>query len=164
MREQFKYKKIFCVYVVYCKVSGKHYVGKAKDFKRRMRDHRKTANRGGGPAYKYFQKALRKHGFDAFEWEIHTDKLTEIQAFKLEKKLIKELNCLAPNGYNMTPGGDGATGFAYSKKQNKANSERAKKWWKDNPDKADELRKKIQGLVDTGTQEGKEREIQESSK
>lgn len=55
--------------------------------------------------------AIKKHGQENVEVEIVRYSLEYKEAFALEVKLIKELNTLAPNGYNLTSGGEGVVGI-----------------------------------------------------
>jgi hypothetical protein len=50
--------------------------------------------------------AIQKHGFDNFEATvlIKVDSLDELNYY--EKELIAQFNCMSPNGYNLTAGGD----------------------------------------------------------
>ena len=97
-----------CVYLVTNTISGKQYVGKTvKSLRSRRAAHKHDA------LVKYdvcpaFHRALRRYGFDAFKWERlyrgdDNEKLIEREIF-----YIKLLNSRAPNGYNLTDGGDGA--------------------------------------------------------
>lgn len=58
----------------------------------------------------YFHKALKKYGADNFHWEIIDNSANSREELaELEKHYIKELNTLAPNGYNITSGGENPT-------------------------------------------------------
>lgn len=122
----------FCVYIARCRVNGKRYVGKANHFKNRVSAHMNAAFKSD--SQHYIHKALRKHGRDAFEWGVHTGDLTEKQAFALEKKLIRELNTKTPNGYNLTDGGDGPSGYKFTKEQSEAHSKRRKAYFRRHPE------------------------------
>ena len=58
-----------------------------------------------------FYAAMQKYGWDNFKHEILFEKLTEQEAKEKEIALIKLYDCFAPNGYNLTKGGDGALGY-----------------------------------------------------
>lgn len=65
-----------------------------------------------------FYTAIRKHGWEAFVWEIvfHGSSDQEIQQH--ERGEILKLKTLDPSfGYNMTPGGDGGAGRRLSQEQ-----------------------------------------------
>ena len=56
----------------------------------------------------YFHQSIVKYGSEVFIWEVIDDtaaSLGELQ--ELEKYYIKYYNTLAPNGYNLNPGGAG---------------------------------------------------------
>jgi group I intron endonuclease len=78
-------------------INGKIYVGKTKNLNRRVKEHKNQND-----DCKYFNNALKRYGIQSFDIEI----LCEIDSFeeasKLEGQYIVQLNCLAPNGYNLT--------------------------------------------------------------
>ena len=92
------------IYSVYCHtntINGKQYVGITKRVPKR---------RWGYNGARYndqpFGRAIEKYGWDNFTHEILTTGLTKAQAEEEEQRLIKELNTLVPNGYNLTTGGN----------------------------------------------------------
>lgn len=55
----------------------------------------------------YFHRAIIKYGKDSFKWEIIDDSAKDIETLKkLEEYYIQKFNTLAPNGYNITSGGN----------------------------------------------------------
>lgn len=91
-------------YSVYCftnKINNKKYVGITCDVKRRYNQHKKTTSRAV-----VFCLAIKKYGFENFEFLVLEENLSLKNAKLLERKFIKELNCMVPNGYNRTEGGD----------------------------------------------------------
>ncbi len=64
-----------------------------------------------------FGMALKKYGWDGFTHEIIEDGLTKDEALRLETKYIEEFQTNVSRfgelvrGYNMTDGGDGASGY-----------------------------------------------------
>lgn len=98
------------IYSVYCHtntINGKQYVGITK---------RVPKKRWGYNGARYndqpFGRAIEKYGWDNFTHEILTTGLTKAQAEEEEQRLIKELNTLVPNGYNLTIGGNLGTEFS----------------------------------------------------
>lgn len=81
--------------------SGKSYVGVSSNPKRRLAEHWSRAETG---AYA-LSYALKKYGNP--QMRILAETATKAEAFALEIKFIAEMNTLAPNGYNMTKGGEG---------------------------------------------------------
>ena len=56
------------IYEARCKVNGKPYVGQTtKMMNRRRKEHERDAEYGSECV---FHRALRKYGFDAFEWKV----------------------------------------------------------------------------------------------
>lgn len=95
-----------CVYQARNTVNGKLYVGKTiGNLQDRRSSHEDAARKG---SQQYFHRALRKYGFDAFEWtELIEDEEDEFLCF-MERRWIKQLGTLTPNGYNLMTGGEGA--------------------------------------------------------
>ena len=107
--------------VIYChinKINGKRYIGKTNNISARW------GNEGG--AYLYgrgkntiFANAIKKYGWDNFEHIILEDGLTDAEASEREKYYIELYKTNIAKygnsfGYNMTDGGEGATGRVIS--------------------------------------------------
>jgi group I intron endonuclease len=106
-----------CVYKFTNKVNGKVYIGKTIDFKRRKKEHRRSAK---NPKH-YFGRALRKHGFDNFEIEILIDNISEDKMNELETEFIQvHKSNNRKFGYNQTLGGEGKFGWICSEKTKEA--------------------------------------------
>lgn len=75
----------------------------------------------------YFHKALKKYGADNFRWEIIDNSANSKEELaELEKYYIKKFDSLAPNGYNITPGGENPT-FEGRRDYNYGNNPAARK-------------------------------------
>lgn len=100
--------------------NGKKYVGiTCATLKTRVSEHYSRSKIG--PKYA-IHNALTKYGKDV-KWEVlHTCSTFE-EAKKLEINTIQELNTQAPNGYNLTVGGDGTRGHKITEEQRKRLSE-----------------------------------------
>jgi group I intron endonuclease len=95
-------KKYGMVYIITNLINKKQYVGqtirtlndrKYRHFYDALKYHSETP----------FHRALRKHGIKKFKWipiEYPIEELDEMESF-----WIKQLNTLAPNGYNLDSGG-----------------------------------------------------------
>lgn len=87
------------------KINHKIYIGQANNLSQRYKKHKNNIN--DISHQEIFYRALRKYGWDNFEYEI----LEEFYDYdkerlnKLEIYYIKKYNSLNPNGYNMTKGG-----------------------------------------------------------
>ena len=97
------------IYKAHNKVNGKIYVGQTKkNVEQRILEHLKYTKNT------YFSNALRKYGLQSFEISvIDVSENVEILNEK-EKYWIKFFNCRAPNGYNLTDGGEGSRGMIMS--------------------------------------------------
>jgi group I intron endonuclease len=105
------------IYLVTNTINGKQYVGQTINFVVRKKKHEKNAVGGSMLA---FHCAIRKYGTFSFLWEILcSKKLPSISEEKewmdhWEKHYIAKLNTIAPNGYNLTVGGEGVLGLVFS--------------------------------------------------
>lgn len=105
------------VYKATNKINGKSYIGStSKDLEVRKRQHRSEAMKGTKD--RIFHRAIRKHGFDSFEWTILDDTSTNVGDLRnLEAHYIAELKTFGM-GYNATPGYDNTTlGYKFTDEQ-----------------------------------------------
>lgn len=104
---------IYSIYKSTNKVNGKVYIGFASNLAKRKYRHKhyalikKTTN--------HFYTAIRKYGWDNFEWQIiYQSKDKNHCLNNMEKFFIEEYKTYVGfddcNGYNMTLGGDGGLG------------------------------------------------------
>jgi group I intron endonuclease len=92
----------YFIYKIEHKDTGKCYIGKSINPKHRWQEHRKAATLGKQhPLY----DALRKYGFDAFNWSIILE-TTEDLVNEQEKAMVAEQSYY-PRGYNLAEGGTG---------------------------------------------------------
>jgi group I intron endonuclease len=91
------------VYLVKNKINGKMYVGQSKcdDINKRWKQHKLCSKRYIGT---YLLNAYKKHGIENFIFKIICICFDE-DCDIYEKEYIKKYNTIAPNGYNLTPGG-----------------------------------------------------------
>lgn len=94
----------FYVYKTTNLINGKIYVGKHRWSKEGLDEN----YHGSG---KYLQNAIRKYGIENFKTEILEYTSSEEENCIREKFWIAKLNTLSPNGYNLTPGGEGGTSY-----------------------------------------------------
>lgn len=91
-------------------ITHKKYVGFSSNYEERWKTHIKEAN-GLDITRKILHLSIRKYGLDNFKFEvIYCSKDKDHTKNKMEAFFIKEYITLAPNGYNMTKGGDGGHG------------------------------------------------------
>lgn len=120
----------FCVYLITCTVNGKQYVGKAADPERRWYQHRQKDRRS---AHRPLYRAMRKYGTAAFTAEVLSWHQTAPEAFATEIETIARLRTKTPYGYNLTDGGEGASGSVSNRGRTfkwgaEAKAEHAKRW------------------------------------
>jgi len=99
----------FFVYHIFNTFDGKCYVGKAKSFKDRVNAHFKYARIGvKGVLY----NAIRKYEHQNFVVSKLGEFLLESEALKAERYWISFFDATSRSfGYNITPGGDGPSGY-----------------------------------------------------
>ena len=103
-------------------MTGKIYVGETSNFKERINKHLQVSKRTSSKKY-YFQSALAKYGIDAFEYFIIETFSNEAEALSAEKLYIRLFNSKVPNGYNLTDGGDGTSGYVHTEEHKQKNRE-----------------------------------------
>jgi len=92
------------IYLVQNKINKKRYIGQTVcGMRRRKSQHEKDSQNGSNLV---FHKALRKYGFDNFEWKI-LFYVEKERLNTLEIVAIRMLKTLHPNGYNLLIGGSG---------------------------------------------------------
>ncbi len=94
---------MFYIYKHTHRDSGRAYIGKTNDVRKRQLKHLNAAKNDSSFHY---HRALRKYGENAFDTEILWEGECESEAYEQEIKLISEYDTYN-NGYNMTVGGDG---------------------------------------------------------
>lgn len=95
------------VYKITHIASGLVYIGKASDPKRRWQQHCGS----GKNSSKWLHAAIKKHGVDAFSFEVVGAHATEEEAYAAEEEMIRQLRSdEREHGYNLAPGGRGGAG------------------------------------------------------
>lgn len=103
-------KKVYTIYKATNKVNGKVYIGFDSDWPNRMLTHRYMVN---AKPYKFYY-AIRKYGWESFEWEVLHQESDGDHCLKvMEPYFIAKYDSYA-SGYNMTLGGDGTWGYKKS--------------------------------------------------
>lgn len=108
--------------------SGKHYVGwTSRALDERKYEHEKLAKAGSKLA---LSAALRKHGTSSFTWRVlcETD---DASAPGLEIGFIRLLGTKGRGGYNLTDGGEGASGVEWTAEARARNAATQSNLWKD---------------------------------
>jgi len=94
------------IYQILNKITGKSYVGKSKDYQNRFLNHKKAAR---DKCNRRLYDSMNHHGIENFELILLEElgNVTRQEASDKETFWVAKLNTIMPNGYNMTPGGDG---------------------------------------------------------
>ena len=99
-----------CIYRLTNTTNGMTYIGKSIHFRQRMSEHKRSHKK----LKTYLSRAILKYGWDAFKKEIIIDNIPEGDLDNLEISYIDVENTMAPNGYNLTRGGEGTSGMKHS--------------------------------------------------
>jgi len=103
--------------IIYCitnSVSGKQYVGQTvRSVKMRWQIHLQQA-KADSPCF--LHQAIRKHGAEVFKVKQVDSAETLEELNEKEVHYIEKLKTLAPDGYNLTVGGEGTSGWHHSEK------------------------------------------------
>lgn len=88
--------------------SGKIYIGKTvRELRTRISEH--IYNN-----YNYrIDNAIQKYGIGSFDIDVIAEADTEEELLALEKFFIEFYGCKSPNGYNLTDGGEGISGYIF---------------------------------------------------
>lgn len=88
-------------------IEHKIYVGQTKrTLEERFNEHKKADT--------YIGNAVRKYGEENFLCIVLEECETQEELNEAEIKWIAKLNCLRPNGYNCTTGGEGVRSFHHT--------------------------------------------------
>jgi len=128
------------IYRILNKITKKCYIGetKCKDVARRWNQHKQTIEINKGcPA---LRDAVKKYGIDNFEFSVLIICFDD-ERFKYEIEYIKKYNSIAPNGYNLTNGGEGGgfQGKTHTEEVKNGIKNKLKQKYIDNPDLKEEL-------------------------
>jgi len=109
-------------FTVYCLTNfknGKRYVGQTQDLVERFRNHRNNRH------CRVLFSAIRKYGSDAFRRDVLAVAPSRSRASEIERAAIRDLNTVAPHGYNLREGG--YQGGRWTEESRKRMSEIAKR-------------------------------------
>ncbi len=108
---------IYTIYQIINKINNKSYVGFTNDYDRRRNDHRRQHQKDD--TNKLLYRAMKKHGFDNFEWRIlyqsldHEHTLTVMENYFI----LDTMSHCDQGGYNLSLGGEGTRGIFAGKDQ-----------------------------------------------
>jgi group I intron endonuclease len=97
------------IYQITNLINGKIYIGQSIDIHKRWNEHRRLSKRIQ-QSHIPLNRAIERDGIENFRFDV----LEVCEISKLDEKeiyWIEEKKSLAPNGYNLTEGGNGVKGF-----------------------------------------------------
>lgn len=114
---------IYYVYKITNLINGMFYFGKTPDMQKRFQQHIRAAKTKRPGDYFYLHRAINKYGAENFVIEKMAEFSTDQESKAEETRLITLHNTIDRNiGYNLTKGGDGASGYRHTEKAKKAMS------------------------------------------
>ncbi len=95
----------------------------------------------------YLHRAMKSDGIDNFKFEI-IEQVNNLLLNEREKYWIKQYNSLAPNGYNLTVGGQGTLGFSRPQSQEERNKKgnSVKKYYQNYPQAREKVSQRTKEL------------------
>lgn len=95
----------------------------------------------------YLHRAMKSDGIDNFKFEI-IEQVDNLLLNEREKYWIKQYNSLAPNGYNLTVGGQGTPGFSRPQSQEEKNKKgnSVKKYYQNHPQAREKVSQRTKEL------------------
>ena len=129
-----------CIYKIKNLITNKCYIGETKKSNPLLRwnEHKSKIQKNiGCPA---LQDAVKKYGIENFTFTVLIICFDE-DRYKYEMDYIKKYNTMAPNGYNLTPGGGGGGFYGKKHSQETINkiSQLMKNRYLENPDLKNEV-------------------------
>jgi group I intron endonuclease len=94
------------IYQITHKDTGRIYIGQSTNLKKRVTAYKSSGGSGNGNSI--IKRAIKKHGWDSFDYKVLVYCEGKDYLDNLEVKCIKAYNCLAPNGFNIEIGGGNA--------------------------------------------------------
>lgn len=98
------------IYCITNLVNNKKYIGQTSELylSKRWCQHKISAKNG---VNNYLYNAMRKYGEENFQFQVLIHKIPIEKLNFYEMLWIKKINTKAPNGYNLTDGGEGTRGY-----------------------------------------------------
>jgi group I intron endonuclease len=94
------------IYQITHRDTGRIYIGQSTNLKKRVVAYKSSGGSGNGNSV--IKRAIKKYGWDSFDYKILVYCEGKDYLDDLEIKCIKAYNCLAPNGFNIEIGGGNA--------------------------------------------------------
>ena len=123
---------LFIGYVITNRITRKQYIGiSSKSEKHRWQTHMQDSKQHNSEYASHLHNAIKKHGTDVFKIKKIKEASSWKEICKWEIETIQKWNTKAPNGYNLTDGGEGAFGIKRTEAFKKKLSEKKKEYYKD---------------------------------
>jgi group I intron endonuclease len=152
------------IYKITNNTNGKCYIGETMKSNPELRwnEHKRKIEKGiGCPA---LQDAIRKYGVENFSFQVLIICFDE-DRYHYEKQYIKKYNSIAPNGYNLTSGGEGGGfyGKTHSDETKLRITNTSKQRYIDNPELKEQNSNKLKSFYSNPENRNKIKEGMENS-
>jgi group I intron endonuclease len=94
------------IYQIVHKDTGRIYIGQSTNLKKRATAYKSSGGSGNGNSI--IKRAIKKYGWDSFDYKVLVYCEGKDYLDDLEVKCIKTYDCLVPNGFNIEVGGGNA--------------------------------------------------------
>ena len=112
------------IYLIKNRITGKVYVGQTRySLQHRFTQHKELAGKDNSVLH----KSMKKHGVENFSIEL-LEKVENTKLNEREVYWINKYNSEIPNGYNMTAGGGGVSGYRHTEKTKAVLRVKSAKW------------------------------------
>lgn len=117
------------IYKIFCKISGKSYIGRSQNMQRRIKDH-KWKLRSGIHENVVMQNEFNDYGEENFEFGV-IEKISENQLDDREIFWVSHFDCMTPSGFNKMKYKYKKSEIFDDEKYKKSKSQLMKEKWKD---------------------------------
>ena len=114
---------IYSIYKAVNTNNDKCYIGFDSNWPKRVKTHKQRVNEGSNC---YFHNAIRKYGWESFQWEVLYQSLDKNHCLNEMESYFIQFYDSKNNGYNMTFGGEGSFGRTFTPETRMLMSKRKK--------------------------------------
>ena len=132
-------EKVCGIYSITNNVTGAVYIGQSRDMRKRWAEHKRAKSSTA------IHNAIRKHGVCNFTFSV----LEECEAGNLnarESHFVSVFDCVRPNGYNLTSGGDSPTFVSDETRKKQSVAKKGKPGWNKGMRQPEELLRRLSAI------------------
>lgn len=110
---------MYTIYKTTNLINGKSYIGFDSKWPHRKKDHIRISKNPNDRNYSYIHKSIQKYGQENFEWSILYEGEDAHHTLEIMEPLYILIYDSYLNGYNLTLGGEGGTGYKMPEERKK---------------------------------------------